>query len=612
MNENEKSKLERIISIVQNDNVSKKTIEQFLKLVLDTVKTLKSDLSNEFDLASSENIRVIKETLDIISEKHSDMLSDFNSKSTEHTNYFQEIKNKIDGAVKYLDEVKKLKLTKAKDGVDGKDYVLTEQDKEQIASLIDVPIVERVETIKEIEKEIEGSLIIDKINDLPLEEDLKIDAKHIKNLPRQDVIGGGTKFLQYLQDVKITTPTNSQVLKYNSTTKLWENNTDTTGTGDVTGPASSVNNNVVFFDGITGKLIKDSGLTLAGSNTGDQTTIVGITGTKAQFDTAVTDGNFLYVGDITQYTDEMAQDAVGGILVDSAEIDFTYTDLTPSITASIVAGSIDETKLDLSVNASLDLADTAVQPATLASYVPYTGATANLNLNTFNLITDTVTSNSILAILAGDGGTINPGQITTISGGTGGSISGAGGELQLFGGSTPADGAGGGVWISGAVNAVSSTPGYVKITGGDAGITDQDGGEVQIWGGNGNGTGLNGRVFVKSKSASSLSAVFDTSLIATTDQTFTFPDTTGTLALTSDITGTNSGTNTGDQTITNSSDATSHTVTLSASGGSVQLVEGSNITLTTTGTGSDGIVTIASTGSGSADYKYYTLVGGYI
>jgi len=36
----------------------------------------------------------------------------------------------------------------------------------------------------------------------------------------------------------------------------------------------------------------------SGTNTGDQTTIVGITGTKAQFDTALTDGNFLYVGDV--------------------------------------------------------------------------------------------------------------------------------------------------------------------------------------------------------------------------------------------------------------------------------------------------------------------------
>jgi hypothetical protein len=43
------------------------------------------------------------------------------------------------------------------------------------------------------------------------------------------------------------------------------------GSGDVVGPASAVNNNVCFFDGVTGKLIKDSGLTLSGSNTGDQT-----------------------------------------------------------------------------------------------------------------------------------------------------------------------------------------------------------------------------------------------------------------------------------------------------------------------------------------------------
>ena len=59
-----------------------------------------------------------------------------------------------------------------------------------------------------------------------------------------------------------------------------------------------------------------------------------------------------------------------------------------------------------------------------------------------------------------------------------------------------------------------------------------------------------------------------------------------------------SGTNTGDQTLANTSNATSHTVTLSASGGSLQLVEGTNITLTTSGTGSDGVVTIDAAGGG--------------
>lgn len=47
-------------------------------------------------------------------------------------------------------------------------------------------------------------------------------------------------------------------------------------------------------------------------------------------------------------------------VTDTAEIDLTLTG--QDIQASIVAGSIDETKLDTSVNASLDLADSASQP----------------------------------------------------------------------------------------------------------------------------------------------------------------------------------------------------------------------------------------------------------
>lgn len=72
------------------------------------------------------------------------------------------------------------------------------------------------------------------------------------------------------------------------------------------------------------------------------------------------------------YTDEQAQDAVGTILDDSSEIDLTYNDATPSITASIVASSIDESKLDASVNASLDLADSSVQPADIADFTTQT------------------------------------------------------------------------------------------------------------------------------------------------------------------------------------------------------------------------------------------------
>jgi hypothetical protein len=55
----------------------------------------------------------------------------------------------------------------------------------------------------------------------------------------------------------------------------------------------------------------------SGTNSGDQTSIVGITGTKAQFDTACTDGNFMYTGDTATSTNAL-QSATTTINVSSA------------------------------------------------------------------------------------------------------------------------------------------------------------------------------------------------------------------------------------------------------------------------------------------------------
>lgn len=60
-------------------------------------------------------------------------------------------------------------------------------------------------------------------------------------------------------------------------------------------------------DSTNKRYVTDAQLTVigntSGTNTGDQTSIVGISGTKSQFDTACTDGNFLYVGDVVGLTD---------------------------------------------------------------------------------------------------------------------------------------------------------------------------------------------------------------------------------------------------------------------------------------------------------------------
>lgn len=113
-----------------------------------------------------------------------------------------------------------------------------------------------------------------------------------------------------------------------------------TNTGNQTSIVGITGSLAEFNTALTGADFATGGGTVtgtsSGTNTGDQTSIVGITGTKAQFDTAVTDGNILYVGDVTQYTDEMAQDAVGA-MVDAS---LTYVDATPLLQRAALTGDV--------------------------------------------------------------------------------------------------------------------------------------------------------------------------------------------------------------------------------------------------------------------------------
>ena len=99
--------------------------------------------------------------------------------------------------------------------------------------------------------------------------------------------------------------------------------------------------------------------------------------------------------------------------------------------------------------------------------------------------------------------------------------------------------------------------GGLNLTAGDGGATSGAGGSVTLRGGTSNGVqaggsislapglgGTNGSVKMEDPD-SGLNAVFNTTSIAATDKTFTFPNTSGTLVIGG---GTASGTNTGDQT----------------------------------------------------------------
>jgi hypothetical protein len=108
-------------------------------------------------------------------------------------------------------------------------------------------------------------------------------------------------------------------------------------------------------------------LGLTGTNSGDQTSIVGLTGTKAQFDTAVTDGNFLYadaVGVSVQgYSAVLAATTASFLTADETKLD--------GIATSATVGATWGTNLS-SIPAAIDAIDGLTPAADRLAY--YTGA----------------------------------------------------------------------------------------------------------------------------------------------------------------------------------------------------------------------------------------------
>lgn len=116
---------------------------------------------------------------------------------------------------------------------------------------------------------------------------------------------------------------------------------------------------------------------------------------------------FVTATDLTKLSNLSGTNTGDVSVTDSSEIDFTLTG--QNITASLKSSSIDETKLDTSVNASLDLADSALQSgdniselvnnsgyitsSALTGLVPYTGASGDVDLGTHGLEATKVRAN---------------------------------------------------------------------------------------------------------------------------------------------------------------------------------------------------------------------------
>jgi len=143
-------------------------------------------------------------------------------------------------------------------------------------------------------------------------------------------------------------------LKTNGVEATWET---VSGSGDVVGPASATANAVALFDGTTGKLLKDSGLTLSGTNTGDQ----------SLFSTIAVSGQSNVVADSTSDT---------LTLVAGSNITLTTNATTDTITIAAASAS----GITRSVN--VISTDTTAGATGSTDYVYFVSGTTTLTLPT--------------------------------------------------------------------------------------------------------------------------------------------------------------------------------------------------------------------------------------
>lgn len=178
-------------------------------------------------------------------------------------------------------EVTPVKGVDYKDGEDGKDYILTEEDKSKIAASIEVPVVEKIiekteiikeqpivtNETKEVAKYETAEEIVEKIN--TTKESVSFNV--LKDIPlflRTRQSSRDYSFLELTDTPKTYTGFAGNAVRVKSDESGLE--FSTTDAGDVIGPSSATDNAVARFDGITGKLIQNSVVVIsdAGAVTG--------------------------------------------------------------------------------------------------------------------------------------------------------------------------------------------------------------------------------------------------------------------------------------------------------------------------------------------------------
>lgn len=140
------------------------------------------------------------------------------------------------------------------------------------------------------------------------------------------------------------------------------------------------------------------------------------------------------------------------------------------------------------------------------------------------------TTGGAIQLISGNGlGTGLGGALNFAAGG--GGATGNGGELNIDSGASGAtSGNGGNISVTAGSSQTNGDGGRVDIQAGGGGETSGNGGDIDLLPGIAEGTGTNGKVTFRDPS-SFLTAIFDTSILASANKTFTFPNFSGTFGL---------------------------------------------------------------------------------
>ena len=196
-------KLNKMLELIQNETLTPKDVEKFLTFVLSVVQKSKESIES----MSSEHINQMKDILAYVEKEHEKIISIIDEKDEEKEERFN---SKISEVKSLLEEIKKIEVKDGENGKDADEEIIVEK----VLSQIKLP--EYKETVLD-----DGAEIVAKINDLDInDDDLKIDASHVKNLPKfvQNQIGGVVaRNIYQMDDVVLASITTNDILKWNGT-----------------------------------------------------------------------------------------------------------------------------------------------------------------------------------------------------------------------------------------------------------------------------------------------------------------------------------------------------------------------------------------------------------